>query len=165
MRKGGGEMICLFRIDYRLMHWQTGVAWVQNLKINTIVVANDSVANDELRKGLMTVMGVSKDVELLFLSIKDAVSYLNGEENQNRRIELLVDNSDDALTIAQQVSGINHINAAFMKISPGKKMVNASLAFGPRDIDNFKKLYEMGIETAWYTVPNEKPVPVKKYFK
>ncbi|MCC8027581.1 MAG: PTS sugar transporter subunit IIB [Clostridium sp.] len=158
-------MVSLFRIDYRLIHWQTGVAWVQNLKINTIVIANDGVAVDPLRQGLMKAMGVNKNVEILFLKINDAISYLNSEESKERSIELLVDNSDDALAIAEEVKGISQINAAFMKIGPGRKMVNKSLAFGPHDIEVLKKIYEMGIEVLYYTVPNEKPVSVKKYFK
>ena len=43
------DNVKLFRIDYRLLHWQTGVLWVQKLKANMILVAGDKVAADDMR--------------------------------------------------------------------------------------------------------------------
>ena len=47
------DNVKLFRIDYRLLHWQTGVLWVQKLKANMILVAGDKVAADDMRKNLI----------------------------------------------------------------------------------------------------------------
>lgn len=156
-------MICLFRIDYRLLHWQTGVAWPQNLKVNTIIVANDAVASNEQRKALMTVMGIAKGIELHFMSINQTISFLKTEENREKRIELLVDNSYDARILVEKGVETNVINAAFMKIAPGKRAVNKSLAFGDDDVENFRLILDKGIAIEYYTVPNEKPVSIKKY--
>ena len=35
-------MISLFRIDFRLLHYQTSQVWPKKLDINMIVVANDT---------------------------------------------------------------------------------------------------------------------------
>ena len=47
------DNVKLFRIDYRLLHWQTGVLWVQKLKANMILVAGDKVAADDMRRNLI----------------------------------------------------------------------------------------------------------------
>lgn len=39
-------MISLFRIDFRLLHYQTSQVWPKKLDINMIVVANDAVIQD-----------------------------------------------------------------------------------------------------------------------
>ena len=36
-------MISMFRIDFRLLHYQTSQVWPKKLDINMIVVANDAV--------------------------------------------------------------------------------------------------------------------------
>ena len=53
------DNVKLFRIDYRLLHWQTGVLWVQKLKANMILVAGDKVAADDMRKNLIKLLRLS----------------------------------------------------------------------------------------------------------
>jgi fructoselysine/glucoselysine PTS system EIIB component len=48
--KGEGRMIRLLRVDHRLLHGQVAVSWSQNLDIDAILIANDDVPMDELRK-------------------------------------------------------------------------------------------------------------------
>lgn len=43
-------MIQMLRVDHRLLHGQVAVAWFHALDINTILIANDEVAKDDLRK-------------------------------------------------------------------------------------------------------------------
>jgi len=46
-------MILLLRVDHRLLHGQVVFSWIQNLKADCILIANDSVATDELRKSTL----------------------------------------------------------------------------------------------------------------
>lgn len=45
--------IVLTRIDNRLIHGQVATAWCGVVGANLLLVANDSVATDEFRQGLM----------------------------------------------------------------------------------------------------------------
>lgn len=43
----------VFRIDYRLLHGQVAFAWVNHFNINAILVANDDVVSNEMRKSAL----------------------------------------------------------------------------------------------------------------
>ena len=46
--------IALARIDDRLIHGQVATIWSKETKCQRIIVCNDDVANDEIRKTLLT---------------------------------------------------------------------------------------------------------------
>ena len=156
------DNVKLFRIDYRLLHWQTGVLWVQKLGADTILVAGDVIAKDEMRKNLIK-LAAPKNLTTLILNNKDAVEYLNSEEAKTKKIELLVESTDDALYLVQNVDYLRSLNAALMKTAPGKKIVTKYLALDPNDVDNFNKMLELGVDIQCFTIPTEKKVDIKKY--
>ena len=43
-------MIKLLRVDHRLLHGQVAMAWTQSLDSDCILIANDAVVNDNIRK-------------------------------------------------------------------------------------------------------------------
>ena len=43
-------MITLLRVDHRLLHGQVAFSWTQYVGADCILIANDSVPEDELRK-------------------------------------------------------------------------------------------------------------------
>ena len=43
-------MIKLLRVDHRLLHGQVAMTWTQALDTNCILIANDAVVNDSVRK-------------------------------------------------------------------------------------------------------------------
>lgn len=160
----GGVMdyVKLFRIDYRLLHWQTGVLWVQKLKANMILVAGDAIAADNMRKDLIE-LAAPKSVKTRVVSIADAVAFLNSDNVKKYNIELLVETTDDALALVRQVPYLRKLNAALMKTEPGKKLLTKYLAVSEQDIENFRVMLDMGVEIECYTVPTEKTVNIIKY--
>lgn len=50
LKKGVYRMIVNVRVDHRLLHGQVAMAWNQVLGSDCILIANDSVPNDEIRK-------------------------------------------------------------------------------------------------------------------
>ena len=51
--------IMLTRIDNRLIHGQVATQWTGVIGANLLLVANDAVANDQFRQGLMNMAGSS----------------------------------------------------------------------------------------------------------
>ncbi len=43
-------MIVFLRVDHRLLHGQVAFSWTQYVGADCILIANDSVPNDDLRK-------------------------------------------------------------------------------------------------------------------
>lgn len=102
-------MIKLLRIDDRLIHGQVAFAWTKHLGVNCILVANDVVVNDELKK-MMLNLAKPPGVNLLLLSVADAVSFLNGEESDKYTTFVLVDKASDALALCKGVKAIGAVN-------------------------------------------------------
>ncbi len=152
----------LFRIDYRLLHWQTGVLWQQAIGANMILVVGDDIAGNELRKSTIK-MAAPKSVRTEIISMDKAVAFLNSSNAAKFVIELLVDNTDDALELVKRVSYLREINAALMKTMPGKRLLTKYLAVDEHDVENFKKMMELGAKVECYTVPGEKSVNIQKY--
>ena len=46
-------MVLMTRVDCRLLHGQTAVAWTSGLGADCILIANDAVVIDDLRKTTM----------------------------------------------------------------------------------------------------------------
>jgi mannose/fructose/N-acetylgalactosamine-specific phosphotransferase system component IIB len=64
------------------VHGQVAFTWVSSLNIDCLIVANDKVANDEFQK---IALGLAKPprAQLIILSIKKAISYLNYHKSKN----------------------------------------------------------------------------------
>ncbi len=157
-------MIVMFRIDYRLLHYQTAAMWPLKLNVNEIIVANDPVLKDALRISLMK-MTAPHGCKVRIISVAEAVGYLNSPEAEKRRILLLVEGTADALQVVEGVKGIPHLNAGLMKTGEGRKMVSPTLAFAPEDFDNFKKILDRGVSVESYVTPDDRRIPITKYLK
>lgn len=156
------DNVKLFRIDYRLMHYQTSVLFVNKLNINLIIVAGDGVANDTMRKNILK-MAAPSGVKFRVFPIEETVRFLNSEAVKKYSVELLVENTDDALALVEKVPYLRELNAGIMKSEKGKRLLTKYLAIDDHDIENFKKMIDMGVDIECYTVPTEAAVNITKY--
>lgn len=148
-------MIKLLRIDDRLIHGQVAFAWTKYLGINCMLVANDLVVNDELKK-MMLNLAKPPGVKLILLSVADAVSFLNGEESEKYTTFVLVDKAADALSLCQGTKRIPSVNVGGMRMSEGKRMISPAVAVDDADIQAFEQMASIGVEVEVRQVPTEK---------
>ena len=156
------ENVKLFRIDYRLLHWQTGVLWQQATNATMILVVGDAVAGNKVKVSAIK-MAAPKTVRTEIVSMDKAVAFLNGPKASKFVIELIVENTKDALELVRRVPGLRNVNAALMKTLPGKRLLTKYLAVDDKDVENFKEMIELGAKVECYTVPGEKAVDITKY--
>ena len=156
------ENVKLFRIDYRLLHWQTGVLWQQATNATMILVVGDAVAGNKVQVSAIK-MAAPKTVRTEIVSLDKAVAFLNGPKASKFVIELIVENTKDALELVRRVPGLRNVNAALMKTLPGKRLLTKYLAVDDKDVENFKEMIELGAKVECYTVPGEKAVDITKY--
>lgn len=155
-------MISLFRIDFRLLHFQTAQVWPKKLGCNMIVIANDNVAKDSMRISLMK-MSAPTGVKLKICSIVDAVTYLLSEKSKSKNIELLVESVRDAYLIREKVDYLDTINVGLLKGGAGKRMVSPSLFFSEEDEEYLVKLLEFDVNLQSYVTPDDRKVSIKNY--
>lgn len=155
-------MVSLFRIDFRLLHFQTAQVWPKRLGCNMIIIANDSVSKDTMRISLMR-MSAPTGISLKICSVKDAVQYLLSEKSKSKKIELIVESLKDAYLIRTEVEDLNAVNVGLLKGGEGKKMLSPSLFVSAEDEEYLRKLMDLNVNLQSYVTPDDRKVSMKNY--
>ena len=132
--------IVLTRIDNRLVHGQVATQWCGPIGANLILVANDEVAGNKLRQGLMD-MAAPSYAAMRYWTIEKTISTIH------------------------KASDKQHINIGNMHMADGKRQVAGSVAVDDDDVAAFAKLRDLGVELEIRRVPTEGAENIEKLFK
>ena len=83
-------MIKLLRVDHRLLHGQVAMAWTQSLDSDCILIANDAVVNDNIRKTTMK-LAKPNGVKLVMKNIEDSIAALNAGVTDKYKLFIVVE--------------------------------------------------------------------------
>lgn len=159
----GEPNILLTRIDNRLIHGQVATQWNGTLGANLILVANDKVAKDKVRQGLMD-MAAPAGVQTRYFSLQKTIEIIH-KASPKQKIFMVVENPQDALKLAEGGVPIKKLNIGNMHMSEGKRQVATTVAVDEADVDAFKKLKEMGVQLVIRRVPTTPVEDEKKLFQ
>lgn len=146
--------VVLARIDDRLIHGQVATIWSKQTGCQRIIVCNDDVANDDIRKTLLTQVappGVKSHV----ISVDKAIKVYNDYKYIDDKVLLLFTNPIDVLRMVEQGVDINSVNIGGMSFKRGKKQIKNAVSVDNIDIEAFKKLNDKGIELEIRKVPSD----------
>lgn len=79
----GEPNILLTRIDNRLIHGQVATQWNGTIGANLILVANDKVAGDKVRQGLMD-MAAPAGAQTRYFSIQKTIDIIHKASAKQR---------------------------------------------------------------------------------
>ncbi|MET3813366.1 PTS mannose transporter subunit IIAB [Pantoea sp. UYEF8] len=145
MAPGDHMKIGLARIDDRLIHGQVATRWTKETNVQRIIVVSDEVANDHVRKTLLTQVappGVTAHV----VDVDKMVRVWNNPKYGQDRVMLLFTNPTDVLRVVEQGVDIKTVNIGGMAFRQGKTQVNNAVSVDEKDIAAFRKLNERNIE-------------------
>ena len=137
--------IMLARIDDRLIHGQVTTIWSKYTKCQRIIVCNDDVTKDLIRKTLLEQVappGIKSSV----VGIEEAIRAYNIPKYRDDRVLLLFTNPTDVLRMVEGGVAIKSVNIGGMSFKAGKKQITNVVSVDDTDIKAFKKLNEKGIE-------------------
>lgn len=146
--------IGLARIDDRLIHGQVATRWTKETNVKRIIVVSDEVANDHVRKTLLTQVappGVTAHV----VDIAKMIRVWNNPKYGSDRVMLLFTNPTDVERVVEQGVDIKSVNIGGMAFRQGKTQVNNAVSVDEKDIAAFRKLNERGIELEVRKVSND----------
>ena len=89
--------ILLTRIDNRLIHGQVATQWSGVLGANLLLVANDAVAKDEFRQGLMN-MAAPAYAQTRYFSIQKTIDII-GKASPAQKIFIICETPQDVLRL------------------------------------------------------------------
>ena len=148
-------MITLLRVDHRLLHGQVAFSWTQYVGADCILIANDNVPGDELRK---TTIKLAKppSVKLVIKNINDAIESIKSGVTEKYHLFIVVESVNDAWRIASAVEGIKSINLGGIKAKAGSKNISKAINLLPEEIEQLQQLVGKGVEVEIRQVPNDR---------
>ena len=148
-------MITLLRVDHRLLHGQVAFSWTQYVGADSILIANDSVPEDELRK---TTIKLAKppSVKLVIKNINDSIEAITSGVTDKYNLFIVVESVNDAWRIASAVEEIKSINLGGIKAKEGSKNISKAINLLPEEIEQLQQLVGKGVEVEIRQVPNDR---------
>ncbi|AIX75007.1 MAG: PTS sugar transporter subunit IIB [Mixta calida] len=148
-------MIKLLRVDHRLLHGQVAFSWTQYIGADCILIANDSVPNDDLRK---TTIKLAKPpaVKLVIKSIDDAIEAIKSGVTDKYKLFIVVESVADAWRLASAVPQIVSINLGGIKAREGSRNISKAINVLPEEIALLQELTQAGTEIEIRQVPGDR---------
>ena len=144
--------IQLIRIDDRLIHGQVVVGWVKVLEIQRLVVVNDEITKNNMRRTLME-MAVPSGLKVNFLEVGPAA--LASKDDSKERTLLLFASPVDVLAYVKAGGVALTVNVGGMHFCEGKNQVTKTICVDSSDLTAFKELNKLGIEMEVRAVPGD----------
>ncbi len=155
--------IVLTRIDNRLIHGQVATQWTSSVGANLLLVANDAVADDLMRQGLMK-MACPAQASTRFFSIEKTCAVIH-KAADSQKIAIICETPQDVLALVEGGVPIKSCNIGNMHMSEGKRQVATSVAVDDADVKAFRRLQELGVELYIQRVPSIAKEDVNKLFQ
>ena len=149
--------IALARIDDRLIHGQVVTVWSKETKCQRIIVCNDDVANDEIRRTLLTQVA-PPGVQSSVVGIDKAIRVLNNPKYENDIVLLLFTNPTDVLRLVEAGIDIKSVNIGGMSFKEGKTQINGVVSVNDEDVKAFKALNDKNIELEMRKVASDSKI-------
>lgn len=153
--------INMARIDDRLIHGQVTTVWSKEAKAERIIICNDEVYHDEIRKTLLK-QAAPPGIKVNVVSIEKAVAVYNNPNYSEDTVFLLFTNPEDVLRLVERDVKITSINIGGMAFKQGKRQLTKAVSVDQDDIAAFYALERRGVRLDLRVVTSDPPVDVIK---
>lgn len=155
-------MIKALHLDDRLIHGQVAISWTRFLEANVLLVINDEILENELRKKALK-MAVPPGVKYGFRSVKEGISFLNGPDSQRYKIMALVSTPADAAAVAKGVKGIERLTIGGVRKKA--EYITDNLNLTKDDVRALLTVADAGIPVGMLPTPRDKFVNLEKLLR
>lgn len=154
-------MVVLLRVDHRLLHGQIAYSWVNYLGADCILIANDDILTDELRRTTVR-MAKPADTKLVIKGISASIEALQSGVTDSYKLLIVVESVSDAVRLAKAYPKIKRLNLGNVKAREGAKQVGRTFNVTAGEEHELKQLAKQGVSVEIQSVPEEKNVPFAK---
>ncbi len=156
-------MIKGLRVDHRLLHGQVAVSWTAQLGANCILLASDTVMNDEFR---LTSIKLAKPegVKVVVKTVDDAIAALKSGVTDKYKLFIVCECIRDAERIAREV-GIKKINIGSTRPEEGKRAIFKVVFVDDEDEKRLNGMMDDGIAIGIQMVPTDKDINCRDALK
>lgn len=148
-------MIVFLRVDHRLLHGQVAFSWTQYVGADCILIANDSVPGDDLRKTTIK-MAKPPAVKLVIKNIADSIEAIKSGVTDKYKLFIVVESVADAYRLARELSDIKSINLGGTKVREGSQNIAKAINLLADEMAQLRELAAGGVEIEIRLVPNDR---------
>lgn len=159
--KEGGDIIGieLVRIDDRLIHGQVVMVWSKVVPLKRIVVIDDKVAVDVIRKMFLETVA-PPGVMVSVLNVAQGIDSLKNNSFGDEKLLLLFTNPETIVTLVESGVKLNKVTIGAMSYSRGKTKLTKAVSLDDADKNAFKELHKHGIILQIQVLPSDAPVDI-----
>ncbi len=153
--------LVLTRIDNRLIHGQVLESWVPFVNADCIIVANDEIAGNPLKKMMMQA-SVPSRMKVEIGKVEEVVALLRNGPYQQSRVLLLFGTTADALKAYRCGLEFDQLNLGNLHAERGKAQLSCTVFLDPGDVDDLEFLDQHGVEISARCIPADSARPWRK---
>lgn len=144
-----------FRIDNRLVHGQVIETWLPHVRAKILLVANDELAQDELRQEIMS-LAVPSHVKFLCCTVHDLGETLRKVQPtaSPENTVILFATCEDARMAHMSGLTFDLVNIGNLHYGPGKEQVCEHIALSADDRGCLQYFKDHGVEIDFRCVPS-----------
>lgn len=158
-------MIKVLRIDDRMLHGQVAVAWTKYYQIDTIVIANDQLLQDETMQ-IAFKLATPPGITLSMKSLEGAIAVINNPKHAARTIMVITKNITDAGFICERTGQeVKDVLIGGQRAGDGKKQVDKNSYLDEHDMTVLDTLNSKNVSVLMQADPTSKKLGYKAIVK
>ena len=157
-------MIVNVRVDHRLLHGQVAMAWNQTLGSDCILIANDSVPNDEIRKAGIK-LAKPHNTKLVIKNMNDSIAALKSGVTDKYRLFVVVETVGDVYRLVKETGMISSVTLGGVKSRENTTQISKAIFITQEESVQLKELIQDGIEVEIRQVPNDTKIMAQDVLK
>ncbi|MCT1905237.1 PTS sugar transporter subunit IIB [Oceanobacillus sojae] len=149
-----------FRIDDRMIHGQVATQWTNHLEVTRIMVINDEVASDEMKK-MVVRMAAPPNVSTSIINKELALNNISSGKYAGQRVLVI---SVSPLDIEFLINGglpIKSVNVGNLSRREGTARIRPTINITEDERASFQRLIEKKVDVTLMQTPRD----TKEYFK
>lgn len=152
-------MIKLLRVDHRLLHGQVAFSWASHLGADCILLASDTLLNDELR---LTTVKIARPpgIKLVAKNIEDSIKAINSGVTDKYKLFIVTDTIADAARLIEGCN-IRSLNLGGTKSGDGKEKLSKAIYVTQAEKEILNTLLQKGIDINIQMIPSERLIDLK----
>jgi mannose/fructose/N-acetylgalactosamine-specific phosphotransferase system component IIB len=154
-------MIVLIRIDDRLIHGQLVEGWMNYLKANCVLVADDAVASNTLQRTIME-MSAPQGLKVFIGTVEEVCGRSRATGQDAEHVIVVFSNPVDVLRALDAGMECRKLNIGGMHYVPGKRKLMDVLAVNDADLKALRAISDRGVKIDIQAVPTQRPMPLEK---
>ncbi|MDY2778070.1 MAG: PTS sugar transporter subunit IIB [Collinsella sp.] len=148
-------MIKAVRVDHRLLHGQVAFSWVRHVGADCILIANDAVAGDELRKSVLK-MAKPQGCKLVIKTVDDSIAAIQSGVTDKYNLFIITESIEDVWRLCEGVPQIREVNLGGIKVEEGKRQISEAVFVSEGECDRIRQLDAAGIHVFVQMTPSDR---------